>query len=53
MRRQLSLAFYLNSAAMGLFFMAVFITAHRWHVALQWLGAAALACGIVFLVLRK
>ncbi len=53
MRRPLPRAFYANALAGGLFFAAVFVPQHLWHLVLQWLGGLALLCAIVLLIIGK
>jgi hypothetical protein len=53
MRVRMPLAFHVNTLAMALFCLAFFVRRAPWHLALQWLGGAALLCAIVLLILRK
>ena len=52
-RRSLPLAFYLNGLASALFFASIFVSRPSLHAALRWLGAAALLCAIVALIMTK
>ena len=52
-RQRMPLAFYFNSLAMILYFLAIFIHEAPWHTVLRWVGTVALVIGIVLLVMRK
>ena len=53
MTRRLPLAFYANSVAVVLFFMATQIAKPQWRTALQWVGGAAVLCAVVLLIMKK
>jgi hypothetical protein len=49
----LPLFYRVNMLAFALFLMGKMFADRPWHVALYWAGAAALACGIVLLVMKR
>lgn len=51
--RRLPLAFYFNSLAVGLYFLAVFVSRQPWHSGLRWTGTVALVIGIALMILKR